>query len=87
MSATNGVAPLASHLSDHPVLRATREGADKPSGDRLLTANDLADRWRLASKSAVYRLTSEGVIPTVKLGKFYRYRLTDIEKFEANGGA
>lgn len=53
---------------------------------RLLTAEDLADRWRVP-KSHVYRLTREGAIPTVRLGRYYRYRLEAIEAFEQHGAA
>jgi Helix-turn-helix domain len=34
------------------------------------------------TKSQVYALTRRGEIPTVKLGKYYRYRLDEIEAFE-----
>lgn len=47
----------------------------------LLTAEDLAGRWRVP-KSHVYRLTREGAIPAVKLGRYYRYRQEAIEAFE-----
>ena len=53
---------------------------------RLLTAEDLAARWQVKS-SHVYRLTREGVLPTVRLGRYYRYRLEAVAEFEANGGA
>jgi excisionase family DNA binding protein len=49
--------------------------------ERLLTADDLADRWRVP-KSHVYRLTREGKVPAVRLGRYYRYRLDQIERFE-----
>jgi excisionase family DNA binding protein len=48
---------------------------------QLLTADQLADRWQVP-KSHVYRLTREGEIPAVKLGRYYRYRLDAIERFE-----
>jgi excisionase family DNA binding protein len=35
----------------------------------LLTAGELAMRWQVP-KSHVYRLTREGRIPTVKLGRY-----------------
>lgn len=54
------------------------------SARRLLTAEDLADRWQVP-KSHVYRLTREGVIPAVRLGRYYRYKLEAIEAFERNG--
>ena len=48
---------------------------------QLLTADQLAERWQVP-KSHVYRLTREGSIPAVKLGRYYRYRLDAIEAFE-----
>ncbi len=48
---------------------------------RVLTPDELADRWQIP-KSHVYRLTREGRIPVVKLGRYYRYRLDQIEQFE-----
>jgi excisionase family DNA binding protein len=51
------------------------------SASQLLTADQLADRWQVP-RSHVYRLTREGVIPAVKLGRYYRYRLDAIERWE-----
>ena len=51
----------------------------------LLTADDLAARWQVP-KGQIYRLTREGQIPTVQLGKYYRYALAAVEEFEAAGG-
>jgi excisionase family DNA binding protein len=48
---------------------------------RLLTADDLAERWSV-SKAHVYHLTREGRIPAVKVGRYYRYRLASIEAWE-----
>lgn len=48
---------------------------------RLLTADELAARWQVP-KSHVYRLTRDGHIPAVRLGRYYRYRLAAIETFE-----
>ncbi len=47
----------------------------------LLTADQLAERWQVP-KSHVYRLTREGAIPAVKLGRYYRYRLDALERWE-----
>lgn len=49
--------------------------------DCLLTADELAARWQV-EKSHVYRLSREGAIPAVKLGRYYRFRLDLIEAFE-----
>jgi excisionase family DNA binding protein len=51
---------------------------------QLLTADQLAERWQVP-KSHVYRLTREGQVPAVKLGRYYRYRLDAIERFELGG--
>lgn len=48
---------------------------------QLLKAEQLAERWQV-EKSHVYRLTREGAIPAVKLGRYYRYRLDQVEAFE-----
>jgi excisionase family DNA binding protein len=53
---------------------------------RLLTAEELAERWAV-KPSQVYRLTRDGAVSAVKLGRYYRYRLEAIEAFEREGGA
>jgi excisionase family DNA binding protein len=53
--------------------------------DRLLDADDLAARWKVP-RSHVYRLTRTGAIKSVKLGRYYRYRLHAVLQFEENGG-
>jgi excisionase family DNA binding protein len=52
---------------------------------QLLTAEQVAERWQVPVSQA-YRLAREGRIPSVKLGKYIRFRLADIEAFEADGG-
>jgi excisionase family DNA binding protein len=51
---------------------------------QLLTAEQLARRWQVPP-SHVYRLTREGRIPVVKLGRYYRYRPDAIDHFEMQG--
>lgn len=48
---------------------------------RLLTAEQLAVRWQVP-KGHVYRLTREGELPAVKLGRYYHYRVEAIESWE-----
>jgi excisionase family DNA binding protein len=48
---------------------------------QLLTAEQLAERWHVP-KSHVYRLAREGRIPTVELGRYRRFRLDEIERYE-----
>jgi excisionase family DNA binding protein len=52
--------------------------------DKLMTAEELAERWQV-SPAHVYRLTRDGKIPTVKLGRYYRYRRDAIERWEEGG--
>jgi excisionase family DNA binding protein len=56
-----------------------------PGQRTLLTAADLAARWQ-DPESHVYRLTRRGVLPVVRLGRYYRYRVDAIEKWELAGG-
>lgn len=56
-----------------------------PTVTRLLTADELAERWQVP-KSHVYRLTRDGKIPAVKLGRYYRYLVEAVEEFERGGG-
>lgn len=48
---------------------------------QLLTADQLAERWQVP-KGYVYRLAREGRIPVVPLGRYKRFRLDAIERFE-----
>ena len=52
----------------------------KPSA-RLLTAADLAQRWGVPL-SQVYRMTRERDLPTVRIGRYYRYRLAAVRAWE-----
>lgn len=53
---------------------------------RLLTAEQLASRWQVAP-AQVYRLTRDGRLPAVKLGRYGRYRLEEVERWEREGGS
>ncbi len=52
------------------------------TGAQLLTAEQLAERWQIP-KGHVYRLAREGVIPVVELGRYRRFQLAAIGRFEA----
>jgi len=52
---------------------------------QLLTAEQLATRWQVPT-THVWRLSRERKLPTVALGRYRRYRLADVEDFEASGG-
>jgi excisionase family DNA binding protein len=53
---------------------------------RPLTPDELAERWSVGV-SQVYRLTREGVLPVVRVGRYYRYRVADVEEWEQKGGS
>jgi excisionase family DNA binding protein len=50
--------------------------------EQLLTAEQLAKRWQVPT-AHVYRLAREGKIPVVKLGRYRRFKLAAVEKWEA----
>jgi excisionase family DNA binding protein len=51
----------------------------------ILTPDALAERWSVP-KSHVWRLAREGRLPSVRLGRYVRFRLAEVEAFEAAGG-
>jgi excisionase family DNA binding protein len=63
-----------------------RSPESSPSGSALLTASQLAERWQVP-EAHVYRLAREGKVLTVRLGRYRRWRMADIEHFEQEGGA
>jgi excisionase family DNA binding protein len=54
------------------------------SAARLLTADQLAERWQVP-KAHIYRLARTGKIPLVRLGRYFRFRLDAIETWEEEG--
>lgn len=61
--------------------RLDRDPASVIDAGPLLTAEQLAARWQIPT-GHVYRLTRERKIPVVRLGRYYRYRVDAIERFE-----
>jgi len=53
------------------------------TASRLMTADQLAERWQVPT-SQIYRLTRTGQLPTVRVGRYYRYRTDVIEAWERN---
>lgn len=49
---------------------------------QLLTRRELCDRWRV-SHETLKRRERAGILPCLKLGRGVRYRLTDLERIEA----
>lgn len=59
--------------------------AEALTADQLMSAAQLAERWQVP-KSQVWRLTRDGHLPTVRIGRYYRYQLAVIEEWERTGG-
>jgi hypothetical protein len=55
----------------------------KEVADRLLTRKGLADRWQLSTET-LKRRERCGLLPFLKIGRGVRYRLSDIERLEAD---
>lgn len=74
-------------MTPRPALDAVvSPNVERPN--RLLTADDLAERWQV-SKAHVYRLAREGLLPAgvlVQIGRYYRFNQAGVEAFEAQGG-
>jgi hypothetical protein len=51
----------------------------------LLKAADVATRWQVP-KAQVYRLSREGRLPVIRIGRYFRYSLAAVRAFEASGG-
>ena len=49
---------------------------------QLLKAEQVAERYQVPV-SQIYRLTREGHLPAVKLGRYYRYSESALESFES----
>ena len=62
---------LASMSGDRPFV-----------GDRLLTVSEVADMMRV-SNMTVYRLIKSGQLPAVRVGKNYRIREADVDRYLA----
>jgi excisionase family DNA binding protein len=58
---------------------------EQHTNTRLLTADDLSERWG-CPRAHVYRLSRSGHLPTVRLGKYRRWRQDAVEAFECDGG-
>ena len=49
-------------------------------GDRLLTVGEVADAMRV-SNMTIYRLIKSGQLPTIRVGKNYRVRESDMNQY------
>lgn len=50
----------------------------------VLTAPELAERWRCGTDS-IYRLVKAGKLKAFKIGTDYRFRESEIERYEEGG--
>ena len=59
---------------------------NNPAEKQLLTVKDLANRWSISPRS-IYNEISKKTFPLKpkKIGRLVRFRLTDIERWEADG--
>jgi excisionase family DNA binding protein len=75
--------PAAKPLSPTWGRRSARfaRGAVVSDPDRLLTAEELAERWSVAP-AHVYRLARAHRIPTIRIGRYTRFRLASIVAWE-----
>jgi hypothetical protein len=74
-------APINCPISGIGVDSITQSNAD--AATRLLTRKGLADRWQLSTET-LKRRERCGLLPFLKLGRGVRYRVTDIERIEAD---
>lgn len=51
----------------------------------LMTVEEVAARLRVG-KSQVWRLARSGALPTVRVGRYYRWRVDAIDAWEREGG-
>ncbi len=51
--------------------------------DRLLTAGEVADQLRVSTMT-IYRLIRRGELPAVRVGRNYRVRASDLDRYLAD---
>ncbi len=52
--------------------------------DRLLTVNEVAESLRVSTMT-VYRMLKSGQLPATRVGRSYRFRLSDVERYLEQG--
>jgi excisionase family DNA binding protein len=79
----NELAELAALLADRVREEGGRRDRSEPlRTETLLTADELAEILGVPT-GWIYRQSRAGLIPTVRLGRYYRYRLAAIERWVA----
>ena len=75
------LAELADLLAERVGVNSGRPTRSETTGTgTLLTADELAEILGVPT-GWIYRQSRAGAIPTVKLGRYYRYRLEAIERW------
>jgi excisionase family DNA binding protein len=65
-----------------PPLAGTSAHMNRQDQTRLLTADELGQRWQVRAQH-VYALARDGDLPHVRIGRYVRFRLESIEVWEA----
>jgi excisionase family DNA binding protein len=78
---------MSAPVNARPVsaVRDDRSSGHTSNGGRLLTAEQVAERWQVKT-SHVWRLARDGMVPVVSIGRYRRFRAEDLETWEQNGG-
>lgn len=56
----------------------------QPNQPDFLTDQQLAHRWRISPKTLRNARVKGGPLPFVRIGRLVRYRLSDVESYEAS---
>ncbi len=65
---------------DYPALRKVTKMSQTPYDAPLLTVGEVAGIMRV-SNMTVYRLIKAGQLPAIRVGKNYRIRRTDLDRY------
>ena len=71
-----------------PARSSARSGSNTSTlngSSRLLTASEVGERWQVPP-AQVYRLSRDGVLPCVRIGRYRRFSPAAVEAFEQAGG-
>jgi DNA-binding transcriptional regulator YhcF (GntR family) len=62
-----------------------RDGADKPTEDKLLTRREVAARWKVSIETVKRREQARILRPVRLEGRIVRYRMSDVARIEEDG--
>ncbi len=55
------------------------------NGTKYLTPKELAERFRISERQVTH-LARSRILPAIKIGKLWRFRISDIEEWERDQG-